>query len=47
MKAREAADYTVAILEVSPSAATVDEIIKREGLWKVKLGTREHGLNAN
>ena len=47
MKARGATDYVVTILEVSPSSATVDEIIKREGLWKTKLGTREHGLNAN
>ena len=46
MKAREAADYIVAILEVSPSSATVDEIIIRESLWKKKLGTRDE-LNAN
>ena len=47
MKARETADYTVAILEVASSIATVDEINKRESLWKKKLGTREHGLNVN
>jgi hypothetical protein len=37
----------VAILEVASSIATVDEINKRESLWKKKLGTREHGLNVN
>ncbi len=47
MKAREAADYTVTILEVASSIATVDEINNREALWKEKLGTRELGLNAN
>ena len=47
MKARETADYIVTILEIASSSATVDEISKRESLWKDKLGTRKYGLNAN
>jgi hypothetical protein len=41
------ADYQVAILEVSPSSASQDEVIAAECLWKDKLLTRVHGLNRN
>lgn len=42
-----ASAFDVSILEVVGSAATVEEIIDREGLWKEKLGTRTKGLNRN
>jgi hypothetical protein len=38
-------DYQVSILEVASSAATRDDIIRLEELWKVKLKSREMGLN--
>jgi len=47
MLEREESDYIVTILEVSSSTATVDEIIRRESIWKEKLGSREFGMNAN
>ena len=37
----------VAILEAVASSATDDDILAVEALWKRKLGTRVHGLNAN
>jgi hypothetical protein len=47
LKSRDPSDYQVSILEVAGSAATVDEIIAMEGLWKQKLQSREMGLNRN
>jgi hypothetical protein len=47
LKSRDPSDYQVSVLEVAGSAATVDEIIAREGLWKQKLQSREMGLNRN
>lgn len=47
LKSRDASDYQVSILEVSGSAATVEEIIAAEELWKAKLQSREMGLNRN
>jgi len=47
LKSRDPADYQVSILEVSGSAATVEEILAAEGLWKLKLQSREMGLNLN
>jgi hypothetical protein len=44
---RERSDYQVSILEVAGSAATADDILKMEVRWKVKLQTREMGLNGN
>jgi hypothetical protein len=47
LKSRDPSDYQVSILEVAGSAATVEEIIAMEGLWKRKLQSREMGLNRN
>lgn len=47
LKSRDPSDYQVSILEVAGSAATFDEIIAMEVLWKQKLQSREMGLNKN
>lgn len=47
LKSREPEDYQVSILEVCGSAASHDEIISIEQLWKRKLQSREMGLNRN
>lgn len=47
LRARERSDYQVSILEVAGSAATADDILKMETRWKMKLQTREMGLNGN
>ncbi|SER12378.1 hypothetical protein SAMN05216548_111138 [Faunimonas pinastri] len=47
LKSRDPSDYQVSILEVAGSAATTDEILASEGLWKSKLQSREMGLNRN
>lgn len=44
---KQSHDYTVSILEVAGSAMSTEEIIDRESVWKGKLGSRAHGLNAN
>src|SRR2546423_737530 len=35
------------ILQILPKSVTRDEVIQREALFKQKLGSRAHGLNAN
>ena len=47
LKSRDSSDYQVSILEVAGTASTTDDILKMEGLWKVKLKSREMGLNRN
>lgn len=47
LKSREPSDYQVAILEVAGSAATTREIDEMEALWKLKMQSREMGLNRN
>jgi hypothetical protein len=47
LRSRDPSDYQVSILEVAGSAATSDEILAMEGLWKRKLQSREMGLNKN
>lgn len=47
LKSRDSSDYQVSILEVAGTASTPDDILKMEGLWKVKLKSREMGLNRN
>lgn len=47
LKSREPSDYQVSILEVAGSAATREEILEMEVLWKTKLQSREMGLNRN
>ncbi len=45
LKSRERSDYQVSILEVAGSSATAVDILRMEARWKVKLQTREMGLN--
>ena len=47
LKSRDLSDYQVSILEVAGSAATPNEILLMETLWKLKLQSRDMGLNAN
>ena len=47
LKSRDQSDYQVSILEVSGSAASTDEILAVEQLWKRKLQSRQMGLNRN
>ncbi len=47
LKSRDPSDYQVSILEVAGSAATIEEIVNMEDLWKRKLQSREMGLNKN
>ena len=47
LKSSEPSDYQVSILKVSGSAATSDDIVAIEQLWKRKLQSREMGLNRN
>ncbi|MWV27470.1 GIY-YIG nuclease family protein [Erythrobacter sp. GH3-10] len=47
LKSRDASDYQVSILEVAGSAATTEQILAMEQLWKRKLQSRDMGLNAN
>ena len=43
----KAEEYDAMILETAAASATDDDILGIEALWKRKLGTRAHGLNAN
>ncbi len=47
MKSREASDYQVSILEVAGSAAGKHDLDRMETRWKLKLQSREMGLNRN
>jgi hypothetical protein len=47
LKHRDPSDYHVSVLEVAGSAATSEEIVGMETLWKQKLQSREMGLNKN
>ena len=47
LKSRDPSDYQVSILEVAGTALTMDEIIQKEVQWKLKLQSREMGLNRN
>jgi hypothetical protein len=47
LKSREPSDYQVSILEVAGTACTEDEIREMETRWKLKLKSREMGLNRN
>ncbi|MCY3840651.1 MAG: GIY-YIG nuclease family protein [Gammaproteobacteria bacterium] len=47
LRSRGRANYSVSILEVASSEMSVSDIIGRESVWKRKLGSRAHGLNAN
>jgi len=47
LKSREYSDYSVSILEVAGSSSNIDDIRRMECLWKLKLQSREMGLNRN
>ena len=47
LKARDPSDYFVSVLEVSGSAATIEDIVALESTWKEKLHSRNIGLNHN
>jgi hypothetical protein len=47
LKSRDPSDYQVSILEVAGSAASLEDILAMEVLWKLKLQSREMGLNRN
>lgn len=40
-------DYSVSIVEIVSKTMSDKEILERERQWKIKLGSRVHGLNAN
>lgn len=44
---RDPSDYLVSVLEVAGSSATKEEIIALETTWKIKLHSRDIGLNRN
>jgi hypothetical protein len=47
LKSREPSDYQVSILEVAGTSSTEDDIREMETRWKLKLKSREMGLNRN
>jgi len=47
LKNRDPSDYQMSILEVAGTASTESDILAMEGIWKVKLQSREMGLNRN
>lgn len=47
LRSREQSDYQISILETASTAATADDILAAEALWKAKLQSREIGLNRN
>jgi len=47
LKSREYSDYHISILEVAGSTSNTDDILDMESRWKVKLQSREMGLNRN
>ena len=47
LRSREPSDYRVSILQVAGSADDHDSILRMESLWKLKLQSRDMGLNAN
>ncbi len=47
LKKRGRVNYAMSVLEVASSTMSESDIVRRENIWKEKLGTRAHGLNAN
>ncbi len=45
LKSREPSDYQVSILEVAGTASTREDVLGMEKGWKLKLQSREMGLN--
>jgi len=44
---REPSDFQVSILEIAGSSASEDQICQMESRWKIRLQSRELGLNRN
>lgn len=47
LRRRGPARYQASVLEVVPPTVGPDDVIRIEGAWKDKLGSRQHGLNEN
>ncbi len=47
LKARDPSNWIVSVLEVAGSAASDAEILAMEETWKLKLHSRDMGLNRN
>ena len=47
LRARERSNFVVSILEIASPDMSLSDVIARETHWKIKLGSRAHGLNAN
>jgi len=47
LKSRNPSDYQVSILEVAGTASATEDIMNMEKRWKLKLQSREMGLNRN
>jgi hypothetical protein len=47
LKSRNPSDYQVSILEVAGTASTLDDILRMERQWKLKLRSGEMGLTRN
>lgn len=47
LKSRDPSDYQISILETVGSAATFDDLLALEIRWKMKLQSRDMGLNRN
>lgn len=47
LKSREASDYQVSIIEVAGTSLSQEDILAMESKWKLKLQSREMGLNKN
>lgn len=47
LRGRDPSDYLVSILEVAGSNATIEDIVALETVWKLKLHSRDIGLNFN
>lgn len=47
LKSRDPSDYQISILETVGSAASLDDLLFLEVRWKMKLQSRDMGLNRN
>ncbi|KAB1086274.1 GIY-YIG nuclease family protein [Neorhizobium galegae] len=47
LKSRDPSDYQISILETVGSSASLDDVLRLEVRWKVKLMSSELGLNRN
>ncbi len=47
MIGRRDEDYVASTLETASSSDTAEDVLRREQRWKLKLGSREFGLNGN